>query len=80
MEHFEWYIGQIEHRIQVLKNYVLSEGGDTVFDYSPESLREKELCNTQQQSEPEELPGRKGALREAKRDADIPYNQEPFDI
>lgn len=36
--YFEWYIGQIEHRIQVLKNYVLSEGADIVFDYSPESL------------------------------------------
>ena len=27
-----------------------------------------------------DLPSRKGALREAKRDADIPYNQEPLDI
>ena len=26
------------------------------------------------------MPSRKGALREAKRDADIPYNQEPLDI
>lgn len=26
------------------------------------------------------MPSRRGALREAKRDADIPYSQEPFDI
>ena len=26
------------------------------------------------------MGNRKGALREAKRDADIPYNQEPLDI
>ena len=28
----------------------------------------------------EKIPSRRGALREAKRDADIPYNQYPFDI
>ena len=51
-----------------------------VMYYDPSGQRKNELCNTQQQSEPEELPSRKGALREAKRDADIPYNQEPFAI
>ena len=37
-EYFEWYISQIKHRISVLKEYVHSENGDIIFDYSPESL------------------------------------------
>lgn len=37
-KYFEWYIGQVEHRIEVLKNYIDNEGEKVVFDYSPESL------------------------------------------
>lgn len=37
-EYFEWYINQIDCRIHILTDYVLSEGVDIDFDYSPESL------------------------------------------
>ena len=42
-------------------------------------IRVKSICQDQSGSN-SDLPSRKGALREAKRDADIPYNQEPLDI
>ena len=37
-------------------------------------------CGTKAEGNTPDLLSRKGALREAKRDADIPYSQEPFDI
>lgn len=38
--YFRWYIAQIEERISVLEQYICSTGGDVVFDYSPESLKQ----------------------------------------
>ncbi|MDE7431316.1 MAG: hypothetical protein K2N34_05305 [Lachnospiraceae bacterium] len=35
---FKWYVGQISHRIDVLKKYVDKEGKEITFDFSPESL------------------------------------------
>lgn len=35
---FQWYIRQIGHRMDVLRNYITSEGNDMPFDYTPESL------------------------------------------
>lgn len=35
---YKWYVGQISHRIDVLKKYVHSEEKEIAFDFSPESL------------------------------------------
>lgn len=35
---FQWYIGQIGHRMDVLRNCIISEGNDIPLDYMPESL------------------------------------------
>lgn len=35
---YKWYVGQISHRIDVLKKYVHSEVKEIAFDFSPESL------------------------------------------
>lgn len=37
-EYFKWYVSQIGHRIKVLEDYILNEGENIIFDYSPESL------------------------------------------
>ncbi len=37
-EYFQWYIRQIDHRIEVLNKYLLNQGEKIDFDYSPESL------------------------------------------
>ena len=37
-EYFEWYVNQVEYRIEVLKNCVLSESEGVMFDYTPDSL------------------------------------------
>ena len=37
-EYFQWYIEQIDHRINILKQYIAREGFEMVFDYLPESL------------------------------------------
>lgn len=37
-EYFQWHISQIDHRIQVLDQYIREEGWKIEFDYSPESL------------------------------------------
>lgn len=35
---FQWYIGQIECRMNILKDYIHKENKNLLFDYSPESL------------------------------------------
>lgn len=35
---YKWYVGQISHRIDVLKKYVHIEEKEIAFDFSPESL------------------------------------------
>ena len=47
--------------------------------YAGGSVKQK-TCGSKESGSNSDLPSRKGALREAKRDADIPYNQEPLDI
>ena len=37
-EYFQWYIRQIDYRIEVLNKYLLSQGEKIDFNYSPESL------------------------------------------
>ena len=37
-EYFEWHMSRLDHRIQVLEQYVRWEGFEIAFDYSPESL------------------------------------------
>lgn len=37
-EYFQWYLGQIEHRIEVLSKWLEYEGEEIELDYSPESL------------------------------------------
>lgn len=37
-EYFEWYMNQVEHRIEVLKKHILGERKDIIFDYTPNSL------------------------------------------
>ncbi len=37
-EYFQWHMSQIDHRIRVLEQYILEDGGKVIFDYSPESL------------------------------------------
>lgn len=37
-EYFQWFITQIEHRIQVLDLYIKKEGEEIEFDYTPASL------------------------------------------
>ena len=36
--YFQWHMSQIDHRIQVLKQYIRGENFSVEFDYSPESL------------------------------------------
>lgn len=37
-EYFDWYTNQINHRIEVISNYISSTGEKISFDYSPDSL------------------------------------------
>lgn len=37
-EYFDWYTNQINHRIEVISNYISSTGEKIHFDYSPDSL------------------------------------------
>lgn len=37
-EYFQWYLGQIDHRIEVLNKWLEYEGEEIELDYSPESL------------------------------------------
>ena len=54
-------------------------GNNPVMYEDPSGYSKK--CGTgSEDGSASDLPSRKGALREAKRDADIPYNQEPFDV
>ena len=37
-EYFQWYVNQINHRMEVLNNWLIYEGEAIELDYSPESL------------------------------------------
>ena len=37
-EYFDWFISQIDNRINYLQSYIMDDGKDIVFDYSVESL------------------------------------------
>lgn len=37
-EYFEWYVNQIDSRMEILKAAVLEEYPNALFDYSPQSL------------------------------------------
>lgn len=37
-EYFEWYVNQIDSRMEILKTAVLEDDPDALFDYSPQSL------------------------------------------
>lgn len=36
--YFEWFVSQVGHRISILNNYIVNDGGNLVLDYSIESL------------------------------------------
>lgn len=74
------FLQEDTYRGDGLNLYAYCANNPVVY-YDPSGYgKQSKTCKVQQQSDPEELPSRRGALREAKRDADIPYKQEPFEI